>query len=177
MQIQYKLMTATLRGVLTKTEPILLDVDSVVKLSFLMSNGKALQGDYYAVFTDKTDREHKVKLSINGDMLLPEWLKRPQVLRLYVIQIQDKKEVKRWLCQNLRISNLSDVCKLKFEAGPDCEEFIKRNIELENEVNNQAEKITDLEILTKTLSEDLEAIKERLTALENKDNLIVGLGG
>lgn len=141
--------------------PELLDLDSRIELSFLLATGATMIGEYYAVITNNAGIERKFRL-VDGKVLLPNEMARPQVYMLYVVQVKGDNVIKRWNCVALKLSNLADISKLKLEVGTEYSD-------LDNKVNQCIEgeeinlnRITALEAENQIISNEMTMLRDKL---------------
>jgi len=171
MKILYRLLTSVNVGNRIGNEPLLIDVDAVIQLSFYLSSAKAMTGDYYALLSDNNGSELKKIKITDGLCDIPQSLIRSQIIHIDVVRLDGSKVAARWDCGLIKLTTLADGLKYKLTFYQSVEEISNRLTTCETLINTLIEKIAALE------SQSVEAFKasilQQLTDIVNSHNKLV----
>lgn len=140
MQIKYKLFTTAAIGQRQGVEPLLIDMDSNIQLSFFMSSARALTGDYYAILKDNNNIETKVKI-INNVCEIPQSKVRSGFVYIDVVRLDGSKVAARWDCGLIKLTTLADGLKYKLTFYQSIDEVLQRLSSAETLINTLTERI------------------------------------
>lgn len=174
--MKYELITGSDKGVLIDRTPVMRDVRDTFEVSFILPDNSG----YLALFKGADGIEYRKGIKDGICKVPKELLNKEQFIELTVCQVNNDEVLQSWECEPIKVTAFFGMRRNQWQlsGGMTDKDCFKRLVELEKRyaqtaktVNEHKERITALEGITATQSEQIAVLKgklnEAITAVNN----------